>query len=132
MKSMQESVSFGPIDVHVGKRVKIRRKSRGLSQASLAGSLGISFQQVQKYEAGANRIGASRLFQLSNLLDVPVSFFFDDMPRDIAGHRQAGTRADDNLGSPDATDLIRSYSRIASPDLRQSFRNLAKEIARNG
>ena len=68
-----------PIDVHVGSRVRLRRNMLGLSQEKLGGAIGLTFQQVQKYERGANRIGASRLHDLSQVLDVPVSFFFDDM-----------------------------------------------------
>src|SRR5215208_5533266 len=71
-----------PIDVHVGSRVRLRRTLLGMSQEKLGEAIGLTFQQVQKYERGANRIGASRLFDLSRVLDVPVSFFFDDMPAD--------------------------------------------------
>ena len=72
-----------PIDVHVGSRVRLRRTLLGMSQEKLGDALGLTFQQVQKYERGANRIGSSRLYKLSQILDVPVSFFFDDMPDDI-------------------------------------------------
>ena len=68
-----------PIDVHVGTRVRLRRTLLGMSQEKLGDALGLTFQQVQKYERGANRIGASRLYDLSHVLDVPVSFFFDDI-----------------------------------------------------
>ena len=68
-----------PIDIHVGSRVRLRRNMLGLSQEKLGDAIGLTFQQVQKYERGANRIGASRLHDLSRVLDVPVSFFFDDM-----------------------------------------------------
>src|SRR5437660_7684075 len=68
-----------PIDTHVGSRVRLRRNMLGLSQEKLGTAIGLTFQQVQKYERGANRIGASRLHELSPVLDVPVSFFFDDM-----------------------------------------------------
>ena len=78
-----------PIDVHVGSRVRLRRTLLGMSQEKLGDAIGLTFQQVQKYERGANRIGASRLFDLSRVLDVPVSFFFDDMASDTAG-RQGG------------------------------------------
>src|SRR5215217_318251 len=71
-----------PIDVRVGARLRLRRNMLGLSQEKLGEAIGLTFQQVQKYERGANRIGASRLFDLSRVLDVPVSFFFDDMPAD--------------------------------------------------
>ena len=75
------AVSPNPIDVHVGKRLRLRRTLLGMSQERLGERLGLTFQQVQKYERGANRIGSSRLFELGQILDVPVSFFFDDMPR---------------------------------------------------
>src|ERR1700759_1086976 len=78
-----------PVDVHVGSRVRLRRTLLGMSQEKLGEAIGLTFQQVQKYERGANRIGASRLFDLSRVLDVPVSFFFDDMTNDPAG-RQGG------------------------------------------
>ena len=82
------AVSPNPIDVHVGKRLRLRRTLLGMSQERLGELLGLTFQQVQKYERGANRIGSSRLFELGQILDVPVSFFFDDMPRaeTAAGH----------------------------------------------
>src|SRR3546814_3329079 len=69
-----------PVDVHVGGRVRLRRTLLGMSQEKLGSALGLTFQQIQKYERGTNRIGSSRLHQLSRVLDVPVSFFFDDMP----------------------------------------------------
>src|SRR5437016_10124339 len=78
-----------PVDVHVGSRVRLRRTLLGMSQEKLGEAIGLTFQQVQKYERGANRIGASRLFDLSRVLDVPVSFFFDDMAHETAG-RQGG------------------------------------------
>src|ERR1700728_2865920 len=73
-----------PIDVHVGSRVRLRRTLLGMSQERLGNAIGLTFQQVQKYERGANRIGASRLFDLSRVLDVPVSFFFDEMSDNAA------------------------------------------------
>ena len=76
-----------PIDIHVGARVRLRRTLLGMSQEKLGDAIGLTFQQVQKYERGANRIGASRLFDLSRVLDVPVSFFFDDMSADTAKQR---------------------------------------------
>lgn len=74
-----------PVDVHVGGRVRLRRVILGMSQEKMGAAIGLTFQQVQKYERGSNRISASRLFDLSRVLDVPVSFFFDDMPDDVAG-----------------------------------------------
>ena len=81
---MQETRSKpDPIDVYVGGRVRMRRTLLGMSQGRLGDGLGLTFQQVQKYERGANRIGSSRLYRLSRLLDVPVSFFFDELPEDL-------------------------------------------------
>lgn len=74
-----------PVDVHVGTRVRLRRTMLGISQEKLGEAVGLTFQQIQKYERGANRIGSSRLFEFSRVLDVPVSFFFDDMPPELKG-----------------------------------------------
>ena len=126
----RKSAAFNPIDVHVGNRVKIRRKLLGMSQTVLGDSIGLTFQQVQKYERGANRISASRLFELSQVLDVPVAFFFDDMPEEIAGRPGAGTQDINILGSSGALELVRAYIRIPSRDVRRSMRNLAKAIAK--
>lgn len=80
----RSSAAAGPVDVHVGNRIRLRRTLLGLSQEKLGEALGLTFQQIQKYERGANRVGASRLYDLSQVLDVPIGFFFDDMqaPRD--------------------------------------------------
>jgi transcriptional regulator with XRE-family HTH domain len=85
-----------PIDVHVGTRVRLRRTLLGMSQEKLGDALGLTFQQVQKYERGANRIGASRLYDLSRVLDVPVSFFFDDIKAETveASQGEPGGRDD--------------------------------------
>src|SRR5690348_7052572 len=72
-----------PIDVHVGSRIRLRRTLLGMSQERLAEAIGLTFQQVQKYERGANRVGSSRLFDLARVLDVPVSYFFEDMPNAV-------------------------------------------------
>src|SRR5918997_5934088 len=79
-----------PIDVHVGGRVRLRRTLMGMSQERLGEALGLTFQQVQKYERGVNRIGASRLFDLARVLDVPIGFFFDDMPDSLGGTTSGG------------------------------------------
>src|ERR1044071_7861480 len=79
-----ELVRLGPIDRHVGARVKIRRHMLGLSQQKLAGALGVTFQQLQKNESGTNRIASSRLYDLSKALDVPIQFFFDEMSPETA------------------------------------------------
>src|ERR1700693_3559843 len=84
-----------PIDIHVGSRIRLRRTLLGMSQERLGEALGLTFQQVQKYERGVNRVGASRLFDLSRVLDVPISFFFDDMPDSLTASfgGQTGRRA---------------------------------------
>jgi len=131
-----------PIDVHVGQRVRLRRTLLGWSQEKLAQALGLTFQQVQKYERGANRIGASRLFDLSRVLDVPVSFFFDDMPLEAMPATTAGateglaeTPADyeaDPMARRETRGLVTAYWEIAEPDLRRRVFDLAKALARAG
>src|SRR5262245_8084214 len=80
-----------PVDVHVGSRVRLRRTLLGLSQERLGEAVGLTFQQIQKYERGANRIGASRMYDLAHVLDVPVSFFFEDMPEEVRQRDAAPT-----------------------------------------
>ena len=133
MKQPRKSVAYGPIDVHVGKRVRIRRRLLGLSQTDLGNAVGLTFQQIQKYERGANRISASVLFRLSEVLDVPVSFFFDDMPATIMDGdktRAAGKPDLGAFGSQDARELVHAYYRIQDPKTRRSMFDLAKSLAR--
>jgi len=129
-----------PIDVHVGSRVRLRRTLLGMSQEKLGEAIGLTFQQVQKYERGANRIGASRLFDLSRVLDVPVSFFFDDMPADpdvINPTDHAGGFAEEKPGGfePDpmakreTLELVRAYYRITDPQVRKRLFELTKSVA---
>mgnify|MGYP001809629511 CR=1 FL=1 len=130
-----------PIDVHVGARVRLRRTLLGMSQEKLGEALGLTFQQVQKYERGANRIGASRLFDLSRVLDVPVSFFYDDMadgvetssPRHMATAVQDPPEfASDVMGSRETLELVRSYYRIPDPIVRRRVADLAKTLGGAG
>src|SRR5277367_5561364 len=81
-----------PIDIHVGSRIRLRRTLLGMSQERLGDALGLTFQQVQKYERGVNRVGASRLFDISRVLDVPISYFFDDMPEGMSDSPVSGPR----------------------------------------
>ena len=129
-----------PVDVHVGGRVRLRRTMLGLSQEKLGEAIRLTFQQVQKYERGANRIGASRLYELSQVLEVPVSFFFDDMPAELTaaeGRRTAGL-ADTNQSSYGADpmtkretlELVRAYSRITDLGVRKKLFELAKAMAK--
>jgi transcriptional regulator with XRE-family HTH domain len=127
-----------PIDVHVGMRVRLRRTLLGMSQEKLGDALGLTFQQVQKYERGANRIGASRLFDLSRVLDVPVSFFFDDIKAETieAARAEPGASESANGGyEPDpmmrreTLELVRAYYRIPDTQIRRRLFDLTKAIA---
>ena len=130
-----------PIDVHVGARIRLRRTLLGMSQERLGEALGLTFQQVQKYERGVNRVGASRLFDLSRVLDVPISFFFDDMPDSLASSfgGQAGRRSsahaesadgfgDDTLNRRETLELVRAYYRITDPAIRKRVFDLIKSM----
>ena len=115
-----------PIDIHVGSRVRLRRNMLGLSQERLGEAIGLTFQQVQKYERGANRIGASRLHDLSRVLDVPVSFFFDDMdpvraPAIPGGFAEPPAEAFDSdpLRKRETIELVTAYYRIDDPAVRR-------------
>jgi len=121
-------------DQHVGGRVRMRRKMLAMSQAQLAEALGITYQQVQKYERGANRIGASRLQQISHILQVPVAFFFEGAPNAAAPHGSNGSalsmaQIDDFVSDSDGLRLIRAFMRIDNADLRRRIVMLAQEIA---
>ncbi len=125
-----------PIDVHVGSRVRLRRNMLGLSQEKLGEAIGLTFQQVQKYERGANRIGASRLHDLSRVLDVPVSFFFDETdplraPAIPAGFAEPGAEIFDSdpLHKRETVELVSAYNRIDDPALRRRLFDLAKALA---
>jgi transcriptional regulator with XRE-family HTH domain len=128
-----------PVDVHVGSRVRLRRTLLGMSQEKLGEAIGLTFQQVQKYERGANRIGASRLYDLSRVLDVPVSFFFDDMkPETVETGRQEGDGGIEPTIAryePDPTmrretlELVRAYYRIPDAQIRRRLFDLTKAIA---
>jgi len=127
-----------PIDVHVGSRVRMRRTLLGMSQEKLGNALGLTFQQIQKYERGANRIGSSRLFKLSEILDVPVSFFFDDLA-DSSGKRSKGFAEgsprhfeSDQLSKRETLELVRAYYKITDPKVRKRTFELVKAIAQTG
>jgi transcriptional regulator with XRE-family HTH domain len=131
-----------PIDVHVGRRLRLRRTLLGMSQERLGELLGLTFQQVQKYERGANRIGSSRLFELGQILDVPVSFFFDDLPAAVGGapggYAMPGLAEDSSafdheddglpLDKRETLELVRAYYRIGDPAVRKRLFELAKAL----
>jgi len=123
-----------PIDKHVGSRVRMRRMMLGMSQEKLGDALGLTFQQVQKYEKGTNRIGASRLQQISLILQVPVAFFFEGAPTlqgQPEGMQEAPSPAyvSDFLATSEGLALTKAFTRIKQPKLRRRIVDLVEEIA---
>ena len=121
--------SPNPTDRHVGARVRMRRMMLGMSQTTLAEGLGLTFQQVQKYERGTNRIGASRLQQIAHVLQVPVSFFFEGLPLPSDASSEEGAFIDDFLATSDGLSLTKYFMRIRDPKLRCCIVNLVETIA---
>jgi transcriptional regulator with XRE-family HTH domain len=128
--------SPNPIDKHVGGRVRMQRMLLGMSQEKLGDAIGLTFQQVQKYEKGANRVSASRLQQISDVLGVPVTFFFDDAP----GLQRAASRDDapspdiltDFLATSDGLALAKAFTRIKRAKVRRGIVRLVEEITGDG
>jgi transcriptional regulator with XRE-family HTH domain len=131
-----------PIDVHVGRRLRLRRTLLGMSQERLGQLLGLTFQQIQKYERGVNRIGSSRLYELGQILDVPISFFFDDISdgegaQDMLAPGLAEEAAEFAFDEPrepqfdkrETLELVRAYNRIADPGVRKRLFELTKALA---
>lgn len=120
-----------PIDKHVGSRVRMRRMMLGISQEKLGDALGLTFQQVQKYEKGTNRMGASRLQHIAHILQVPVTFFFDGVPSQLKADGSAPSPAFvfEFLATSDGLALTRAFTRLSSGKLRRSIVALVKEIA---
>jgi transcriptional regulator with XRE-family HTH domain len=129
--------SPSPVDVHVGSRVRLRRMLVGLSQEKLGASMGLTFQQIQKYEKGVNRIGASRLFKLSQVLDVPVQFFFEGMKTDESaaapGMAESGSESYlyEFLSTREGLELNRAFIKVTNPELRQSVIDLVRSLGRS-
>lgn len=128
-----------PVDTHVGSRLRQRRALLGMSQTDLGNAVGLTFQQVQKYERGFNRISSSRLFEFAKVLDVPVEHFFDGMAPSTSGAKRKPGRpkAADKAGEPDLNtkretlELVRAYYKIRSKDLRSKTRDLIEALAQN-
>ena len=126
-----------PMDVHVGGRVRMRRMLLGMSQEKLGEQLGLTFQQVQKYEKGVKRIGASRLFEMAKVLGVPVQFFYDDAPYAAGGPATAAGFADrpgdnyvvDFLATREGLELNKAFSRISDPKVRKAICDLVRSLA---
>lgn len=127
-----------PMDVHVGTRVRLRRMLLGMSQEKLGEHLGLTFQQVQKYEKGVNRIGASRLFDLAKVLGVPVQFFYDEAPAEVIGssapvpgfsEATSDSYVVEFLSSRDGLELNKAFARIKDPKVRRSIVDLVRSLA---
>lgn len=121
------------VDVHVGKRLRMRRTLRGLSQEQVAGALGLTFQQLQKYEKGSNRISAGRLYDLGEILEVPVSFFSEGIPSDPKAHNRAAVSTSDEEPEPlnkrGTLEFVRAYYRIKEPAIRDRIVTLTRAMA---
>ena len=130
-------MSSNPIDLHVGKRLRLRRSVLGMSQEKLAEMLGITFQQVQKYEKGVNRIGSSRLFDIANNLSVPVGFFFDEYNQDSSNQNfqlaeeVEGFEAEDAGRNRETLALVKAFNQISDPKVRKKALELIKSLADN-
>lgn len=127
--------SPNPIDIFVGARVRLQRQVLGMSQGTLAGALSITFQQIQKYEKGTNRIGASRLQEIANILGVPVSFFFrdgDELPATTTGIGAPNAEANNvmqYLSNADGLKLNQAFVRIKDPAIRKSIITFVESLA---
>lgn len=128
-----------PIDVHVGQRIRLRRTLLGMTQQKLGRALGLTFQQVQKYERGTNRVGSSRLFDLGRVLEVSIAYFFDDMSAGVQArspgrlHGLAEPKPleyePDPAAKRETLELVRAYYRIGDPKLRKRVFELTKSLA---
>ncbi len=122
-----------PVDVHIGQRLRMCRTLLGLNQKKVAEALGLTFQQVQKYETGSDQVSARRLSELCQILDVPVSFFFEEMPTNRKNHNRATDNKSETTPDPinkrETLEFVRAYHRIKDPAIRGSIAALTKAIA---
>ena len=116
-------------DIHIGKRLKMQRLARGLSQTDVASRLGITFQQIQKYERGTNRVGAGRLQEMANLLGVTPAFFFKDGPRLKEGQSEDTSETTDLLANKYNLALARAFNKIRSRSVRRNVLELVEGLA---
>jgi len=138
---MNQSVrSPNPVDIHVGTRVRLRRTLLGMTQTGLGDAIGLTFQQVQKYERGVNRIGSSRLYDLARVLDVPINFFFDEMPKEVASKSGAASSGPvegaeafdpDIVSKRETLELVRAYYKIESPQVRKRLFEMVKALGKS-
>ena len=125
-----------PIDIHVGSRVRLQRMLRGISQEKLGERLGLTFQQIQKYEKGVNRVGASRLFELAGVLGVPVQFFYDEAPTTASrmepqhgfAEKMPDSYVFEFLNTREGLELNRAFARITDPKPRRAVVDLVRAI----
>ena len=126
-----------PMDIHVGSRVRLRRMMQGMSQDKLGEELGLTFQQIQKYEKGVNRIGASRLYDIARVLEVPVQFFYDDFgdgPETMIGFAETNPKTEEKSGfmqllsTPEGVQLCRAYASIRDYQVRRRILDLVKAL----
>ena len=132
-KSAQPASAPHPVDVHVGARIRLRRRLLGLSQEKLAEALGLTFQQVQKYERGSNRVSASKLYEISRTLQAPISFFYEGLPDAESGGAMPtsadGSPTADLLLTTEGPALAAAFPRIKSPQARRNLLDLIKTLA---
>ena len=134
MRQATATKATNPIDKHVGSRVRMRRLMLGMSQSKLADGLGLTFQQVQKYEKGTNRVGASRLQHISHILQIPVPFFFEGAPHLAGqptgiGESPSHAYVSEFLATSDGLALTKAFMRIKEPSVRRRIVALVEEIA---
>lgn len=125
-----------PVDIHVGQRLRVRRSLLGMSQEKLGKSIDITFQQIQKYEQGMNRISAGRLYKISKILQVPITYFFDNVPSNdsvkgyaLSDNDQEGFIDDRIMQDKETLELVRAFASIKDPEVRKSALRLLKSIA---
>lgn len=126
-----------PVDIHVGQRLRLRRTIMGMSQEALGNAIGVTFQQIQKYERGTNRMGSSRLFDFARILNVPVSYFFEEYKEPASGQTQTGGLSEpeipafdhEQISSRETMEMMRAYYKIESAQARKRVFELIKTLA---
>jgi len=126
-----------PVDIHVGQRLRVRRSLLGLSQEKLAEAIGLTFQQIQKYERGLNRISAGRLYRFSQILQVPITYFYEKvgletdnkMMAEMSDKDQDSLVSDDLMNSKETLELVRLYYSIENPQMREDIFKFIKSMA---
>ena len=124
----QSRAQANAVDTHVGQRIRDKRNERGLSQTEVANALGVTFQQVQKYERGTNRVGASRLFDLSRILSVPVQYFFEGLNNQLTPIEKEDDHVT-RLMKPDTIELVEAYFKVRNPQVRRQILSTIRSIS---